>query len=157
MIQVAGKEETLRRAVARGEVRVNPTTLAMIEEGSLPKGDVLAVARVAGIMAAKNTPKLIPLCHPVRLTSIELEFGLDQEKGKVLIEARVAAVDRTGVEMEAMTAVAAAALTVYDMVKGVDRLAVIGKLRLVAKSGGKSGDFWREGEDEDVSGSYFNR
>ncbi|ACX52057.1 molybdenum cofactor biosynthesis protein C [Ammonifex degensii KC4] len=152
MVQVGGKEETLRRAVARGAVVVSPATLELIERGALPKGDVLTVARVAGIMAAKLTPRLLPLCHPVRLTSVEVELKLDRQKSRVEIEARATAVDRTGVEMEALTAVAVAALTVYDMIKGVDRCAFITDIRLVAKSGGKSGDFVREGEEEVCTG-----
>lgn len=143
MVQVGQKAETLREAVARGALRVRPETLQLVASGRLPKGDVLAVARVAGIMAAKDTPRLIPLCHPVRLTGAEVDFELNEKRRRVEITARVKAVDRTGVEMEAMTAVAVAALALYDMVKAVDREAVIEEIHLEYKTGGKSGTFRR--------------
>ncbi|RJX17234.1 MAG: cyclic pyranopterin monophosphate synthase MoaC [Ammonifex sp.] len=143
MVEVTQKQETPREAVARGCVSVRPETLKLIAAGKVPKGDVLAAARLAGIMAAKETPRLIPLCHPVRLTGVELELRPDEEQSRVEIEARVKAVDRTGVEMEAMVAVAGAALALYDMVKAVDREAVIQEILLLYKSGGKSGTYQR--------------
>lgn len=143
MVEVAEKPETLREAVAQGALRVKPETLRLISAGELPKGDVLAVARIAGIMAAKETPRLIPLCHPVRVSGVEIDFILNEEKSRVEIKARVKAVDRTGVEMEAMTAVAGSALALYDMVKAVEREASIEEICLVYKSGGKSGVFER--------------
>ncbi|MDI6631576.1 MAG: cyclic pyranopterin monophosphate synthase MoaC [Bacillota bacterium] len=145
MVEVAEKPESFREAVARGALRVKPETLELIAAGRLPKGDVLAVARVAGIMAAKETPRLVPLCHPVRVTGVAVDFQLDKEKTRVEITVRVKAVDRTGVEMEAMAGVAGAALALYDMVKAVDREAVIEEILLEYKSGGKSGVFRRSG------------
>lgn len=146
MVEVGGKEATFREAVARGEVRMRPETLDLILAGKVPKGEVFGVARVAGIMAAKKTPELIPLCHPLLLTGIEVLFRPDREMNRVEIEARVRTTGQTGVEMEALTAVAAAALTIYDMAKAVDKEMIIGEVRLVHKSGGKSGVFQREGE-----------
>ncbi|MEW6446480.1 MAG: cyclic pyranopterin monophosphate synthase MoaC [Bacillota bacterium] len=143
MVEVAKKAETLREAAASGALRVRPETLQLIASGGLPKGDVLAVARIAGIMAAKETPRLIPLCHPIRITGVEVDFRLNEKTSRVEITARVKAVDRTGVEMEAMTAVAGAALALYDMVKAVDREAVIEEISLEYKSGGKTGVFQR--------------
>lgn len=143
MVQVGEKAETLREAVARGALRVRPETLQLVASGRLPKGDVLSLARVAGIMASKETPRLIPLCHPVRITGAEVDFELNEKRSRVEITARVKAVDRTGVEMEAMTAVAGAALALYDMVKAVDKEAVIEEIGLEYKSGGKSGVFRR--------------
>lgn len=148
MVEVGGKEITRREAVARGEVAMRPGTLDMILEGKTPKGEVFGVARVAGIMAAKKTPALIPLCHPLMLTGIDVQFRPDRELSRVEIEARVKSTGQTGVEMEALTAVSAAALTIYDMCKAVDREMVIGAIRLVHKSGGKSGSFEREGEEK---------
>lgn len=141
MVDVGGKAVTDRVAVAKGSVLMAPATLALIQEGRIGKGDVLAVARLAGIMAAKRTPDLIPLCHHVALASVELEFACDAARRAVDIAATCKASDRTGVEMEAMTAVAVAALTVYDMCKAVDRGMRIAEVRLVHKSGGKSGTF----------------
>uniref|UniRef100_A0A7C2IDV6 Cyclic pyranopterin monophosphate synthase n=1 Tax=Ammonifex degensii TaxID=42838 RepID=A0A7C2IDV6_9THEO len=143
VVEVAEKPETFREAVARGALRVRPETLELIAAGQLPKGDVLAVARVAGIMAVKETPRLVPLCHPVRVAGATVDFHLNKERSQVEITARVKAVDRTGVEMEAMTAVAVAALALYDMVKAVDREAVIEGICLAYKSGGGSGVFQR--------------
>lgn len=143
MVEVTEKQESFREAVARGALRVRPETLELIAAQALPKGDVLAVARIAGITAVKETPRLIPLCHPVRVTGVEVELWPDKDKSKVEIEARVKAIDRTGVEMEAMVAVAGAALALYDMVKAVDRGAVIEEILLVYKSGGKSGTYSR--------------
>ncbi|HEY64364.1 MAG TPA: cyclic pyranopterin monophosphate synthase MoaC [Caldilineae bacterium] len=141
MVDVGHKPDTEREAVARGEVRLHPETLHLIREGDLPKGDVLATARVAGIMAAKRTSEWIPLCHPIQLTYVGVEFELDEANSRVIITATVRCLGKTGVEMEALTAVSAAALTIYDMVKAVERGAVIGEIRLLAKRGGKSGDW----------------
>ena len=139
MVDVGDKPETSRIAVARGAVRMAPSTLALVREGRAAKGDVLGVARLAGIMAAKRTADLIPLCHPLALTRVEVD--LQPEEGRVVIEARVAVTGQTGVEMEALTAVSVAALTVYDMLKAVDRGMVIEEIRVVLKDGGKSGRF----------------
>jgi cyclic pyranopterin phosphate synthase len=141
MVDVAEKPETLRTAEARGEVRVSAVVLKMILENRLPKGDVLGAARLAGIQAAKKTSELIPLCHPLRITSVEVEIRPDEGENLVKVRSRVRAVDRTGVEMEALMAVAVACLTVYDMGKAFDKRMVIGDIHLVSKSGGKSGDF----------------
>jgi len=144
MVEVGGKENTLREAVACGEVVMRPETLKLILEGKVPKGEVFGVARMAGIMAAKQTPSLIPLCHQLMLTGVEVHFRPDQEHNKIEIEARVRTIGKTGVEMEALTAVSVAALTIYDMCKAVDREMVIGTIRLMRKSGGRSGLFERE-------------
>jgi cyclic pyranopterin phosphate synthase len=148
MVDVEPKEVTSREARARGTVYMAPETLQLIISGGIKKGDVLAVAQVAGIMGAKKTPELVPMCHPLLLTGIDLDFRYDQEQSAVEIEARVSCQGKTGVEMEALTAVSIAALTIYDMCKAVDRAMVIGEIRLVEKSGGKSGRFFREGEKE---------
>ncbi len=140
MVDISAKADTQREAVAAGEVRMAPETLALIQEGGLPKGDVLAVARVAGIMAAKRTPELIPLCHPLPLTHVAVDFTLDTERSAVEIVATARCTGPTGVEMEALTAVSVAALAIYDMCKAVDRRMRIGEIRLQRKSGGKSGD-----------------
>ena len=145
MVDVTAKEPTLRQAVAHGEVRMRPETVALIEEGGIPKGDVFAAARIAGIMAAKKTSELIPMCHPLELTGIEILFACDAAAGEVAIEAKVRTVGRTGVEMEAMTAVGVAALTIYDMCKSVDREIILADIRLMSKQGGKSGAFVRKG------------
>jgi len=139
MVDVSGKAETDRIAVARGSVTMAPETLERIRLGTIAKGDVLSVARLAGIMGAKRTPDLIPLCHPLALSSVTLDLTLVPERNAVEIEATCKLRGRTGVEMEALTAVSVAALTVYDMVKAIDRAMVIGEIRLVHKSGGKSG------------------
>lgn len=143
MVDVTRKKETVRVAVARGSVLMKPETLAMISRGEMAKGDVFSVARIAGIMAAKNTSGLIPLCHPLQLTGVEIRFSVRDER-TLEIEAQVTNRGRTGVEMEAMTAVSAAALTVYDMCKAVDRRMVLTEIRLISKTGGKSGSFVRE-------------
>lgn len=143
MVDVTAKSPTLRRAVARGKVRMRPETAALIQEGGIPKGDVFSTARIAGIMAAKKTGELIPMCHPLELTGIEVLFSCDAAAGEVAVEAKVQTVGRTGVEMEAMTAVGVAALTIYDMCKAVDREIVITDIRLMSKEGGKSGAFVR--------------
>ena len=144
MVDVGGKDVTVREAVARGEIRMKPETLDLIITGKAKKGDVLGVARIAAIMAAKRTPELIPLAHPLPLSSVRVEFIPDRERSVVEIEAKVKVTARTGVEMEALTAVAAAGLTIYDMCKAVDREMVISDVRLVEKSGGRSGHFRRE-------------
>ncbi len=143
MVDVGQKDDTRRRAVAHGEVRMQPETLAMIEAGEAGKGDVLGIAEIAGIMASKRTSDLIPLCHPLPLTSVKLELTPDTDNSKVTIHATAETTGKTGVEMEALTAVSVAALTVYDMVKAVDRWMVIGEIRLEEKTGGKSGDWVR--------------
>jgi cyclic pyranopterin phosphate synthase len=142
MVDVAPKPETAREAVARARVRMRPATLRMVRAGNAPKGDVLGIARAAGILAAKRTPDLIPLCHPLRLTGVDVSFRDDARHGVLDIEARVRTVDKTGVEMEALTAASVAALTVYDMVKAVEKGVTIARVQLVRKSGGKSG-LWR--------------
>ena len=142
MVDVSPKRETAREAVAQVIVKMRAATLHAIQAGQLAKGDVLGVARTAGIMAAKRTPELIPLCHPLRITGCDVTFALDDKHSTVTIEARVRTVDKTGVEMEALTAAAVAGLTVYDMVKAVDRGIVLSGLCLLEKTGGKSGA-WR--------------
>lgn len=144
MVDVSHKDITPRVAVASGYVAMQTSTLALVKAGKMAKGDVLAVAQVAGIMAAKRTAELVPMCHPLPLTAVDLDFALDEAASRVLITATAKTTDRTGVEMEALTAVAVAALTIYDMCKAVDRGMVIGEIRLEMKSGGKSGTFSRE-------------
>ncbi len=144
MVDVGEKEVTVREAVARGEVRMKPETMTLILEGRAKKGDVLGVARIAGIIAAKKTPELIPLTHPLPLSSVRIEFFPDRERSVIEIEARVKVSARTGVEMEALTAVACAGLTIYDMCKAVDRSMVLSEVRLIEKSGGRSGHFVRQ-------------
>ncbi|MBF0323579.1 MAG: cyclic pyranopterin monophosphate synthase MoaC [Alphaproteobacteria bacterium] len=139
MVDVSAKDETERVAIAQGKVLMAPATMALIQSRGLKKGDVLAVAQLAGIMGAKRAPDLIPLCHPLALTSVKVELALDTENNAVLIEALCKLKGRTGVEMEALTAVSVAALTVYDMVKAVDKGLRITDIRLIHKSGGKSG------------------
>jgi len=140
MVDVGGKAETQRVAIALGRIRMNAATLAALRDGTAPKGDVLAVARIAGIMAAKRTAELIPLCHPLALDAVSVEFAFVEDG----VEARATAslTGRTGVEMEALTAVSVALLTVYDMAKAIDKAMVIDGVRLIEKRGGKSGD-WR--------------
>jgi cyclic pyranopterin phosphate synthase len=144
MVDVSAKAETPREAVARAVVRMKPATLRLVRAGNAPKGDVLGVARTAGIMAAKRTHELIPLCHPVRLTGIDVAFRDDARRGALTIETRVRTVDKTGVEMEALTAASVAALAVYDMVKAVEKGVSIERVELLRKSGGKSGTWTRE-------------
>jgi cyclic pyranopterin phosphate synthase len=146
MVDVGGKDVTAREAVARGRVKMPQETLEMIASGKMPKGDVLAAAQVAGIMAAKRTPDLVPLCHPLDLAGVDVRLHLDWESGAVEVEAAVRAEAKTGAEMEALTAVSVACLTVYDMCKSVQKDMVISDVRLVSKSGGKSGVYLREGE-----------
>jgi len=140
MVDVSEKGPTSRVAVARGRIGMQPATLELIRRGEMAKGDVLAVAKIAGILAAKRTHELIPLCHPLQISHISLEFDLDEEKSEVEVAATVRATERTGVEMEALTAVAVSLLTIYDMCKAVDRGMKIQEIRLVRKSGGKSGE-----------------
>jgi cyclic pyranopterin phosphate synthase len=139
MLDVGSKEKTHRVALARGFVEMRPETLERIRKGQVEKGDVLAAARIAGIMAAKRTPDIIPLCHPIALTRAEVQLFLEDEPSRVRIESRVETMDRTGVEMEALHAVCAAGLTVYDMLKSVDRGMVLSHVSLLHKSGGRSG------------------
>lgn len=143
MVDVAEKEVTVREAVAAGTVRMNPQVLRLIVAGQIPKGDVIAVARVAGIMAAKKTPELIPLCHPLSISSVSVECTPDEDRGVIAIEARVKVEGKTGVEMEALTAVSVAALTIYDMCKAADKGMVISDICLQQKTGGKSGTYVR--------------
>jgi cyclic pyranopterin phosphate synthase len=140
MVNVSSKPDTERLAIARGQVHMTPGTLALIRQGALSKGDVLATARIAGIMAAKRTAELIPLCHPLAISHVDIALSLDEKSSCVLIEASVSTVGKTGVEMEALTAVSVAALTVYDMAKAVQRDMRIEAIRLVEKHGGQSGD-----------------
>lgn len=144
MVDVSAKEETDRVAVAKGEVRMLRSTLELIRAGQLAKGDVLTVARIAGIAGAKKTSDLIPLCHPLPLTQIEVDFELDEALPGVLITATAKTHARTGVEMEALTAVSVAALTVYDMAKAAEKTMRIGNVHLVEKHGGRSGDVFNE-------------
>jgi cyclic pyranopterin monophosphate synthase len=144
MVDVGGKDITIREAVAEATVCMAPETLALVVEGKAPKGDVLATARIAGIQAAKRTPELIPLCHQIALTSVEMAFEPDPATGRLRVEALARARDRTGVEMEALTAVAVASLTVYDMLKAVDRAIRIDGVVLLEKRGGRSGDWRRD-------------
>lgn len=146
MVDVSEKAPTLRQAVARAEVHLQRETLAKIKANAIAKGDVLAVAQVAGVLAAKRTDELIPLAHPLPLTGVTVAFRLDETTPAVQIEATVSTVAPTGVEMEALAAVAAAALTIYDMCKAVDRGMTIERLRLVSKTGGRRGAYHREGE-----------
>ena len=140
MVDVGGKAETARSAIAGGRIRMSREALQAVRDGSGPKGDVLAAARIAGIMAAKKTGELIPLCHPLALDTVAVEFAF--EEGAVRATARAALTGRTGVEMEALTAVSLALLTIYDMAKALDKGMVIEEVRLLEKTGGKSGD-WR--------------
>ena len=140
MVDVGGKPETARSATATGRIAMHPATLAAIRDGDMPKGDVLASARIAGIMAAKKTAELIPLCHPLALDAVTVEFAFEADG--VRATARASLTGRTGVEMEAMTAAAIALLTVYDMAKALDKGMVVEEVRLLEKTGGKSGD-WR--------------
>ena len=144
MVDVGWKSETERVAVAKGSISMMPETLELIKANGFEKGDVLGVARIAGIMGAKNTSQLIPLCHPLPLDQVTVEFEYEDERGAVSITATAKTTARTGVEMEALTAVSVAALTIYDMCKGVDRAMRIGDIRLIRKTGGKSGDIFLE-------------
>jgi cyclic pyranopterin phosphate synthase len=143
MVDVTMKEPSAREAVARGKVLMRRDTVNLIEKGDMPKGDVFGVAKIAGIMAAKKTSEMIPMCHPLELTGIDITFTSNAELGEITIEAKVKNVGRTGVEMEAMTAVSVAALTIYDMCKSADKNIVIADIKLISKHGGKSGPFIR--------------
>lgn len=142
MVDVSAKPASMREAVAEGRIRMSATALAAVRDGAVQKGDVLAAARIAGIMAAKRTSEIIPLCHPLMLTKVSVDFGFETDAIRVTATARVTG--QTGVEMEALTAVSAALLTCYDMAKSVDKGMVIGDIRLLTKRGGKSGD-WQAG------------
>ena len=141
MVDVSNKNETERIAIATGTVKASSETIELIKSGQIGKGDVLGVARVAGIMAMKNTSNLIPMCHPIMITGSSIDFEIDSEKNEIRITATSKVVHKTGVEMEALTGVSIAALTIYDMCKAVDKRMVIGDIHLVKKLGGKSGEF----------------
>ena len=145
MVDVSGKDPTLRTAVAEAQVVLRPETLAAVIEGRMTKGDVLVVARLAGIAAAKRTPELIPLSHPLAIHHAAIDFDTDRATGVILVAATIRAFERTGVEMEAMVAAAVASLTIYDMCKGKDKSITIGKISLLYKEGGKSGVYKRSG------------
>jgi cyclic pyranopterin monophosphate synthase len=144
MVDVTGKEVTDREAVASATISMKPETLRLILDRKVTKGDVFGVARVAGIMAAKRTPDLIPMCHPLNISSVTIDFSVDDNKSEVGITASVRVTGQTGVEMEALVAASVAALTVYDMCKAADREMVISEIMLLRKSGGKSGEFTRK-------------
>ncbi len=148
MVDVGEKPDTKRMAVAKGEVVMRPETLRCIAEGRLPKGDALAIAQIAGTMAAKRTPELIPMCHPLFLNQIDVKLHIDEKRSRVVIKAIVRSWGKTGVEMEALTAVSVAALTLYDMVKAVEKTVRISDIRLVEKHGGKSGSLVLEDKVE---------
>lgn len=144
MVDVGDKDDTKRMAVAKGSIYMKRETLDRILSGHMKKGDVLSVAQTAGIMAAKNTASAIPMCHNIFITGVEMNFIVDEEKVAIHIEARAKTIGKTGIEMESLYAVSVAALTIYDMCKAIDRTMRIGDIRLVSKSGGKSGDFTAE-------------
>ncbi|MBE2182129.1 MAG: cyclic pyranopterin monophosphate synthase MoaC [Anaerolineae bacterium] len=141
MVDVGDKPESTRTAVAAGKVLMKPETLRLIRENALKKGDALTTARIAGLMAAKRTSELIPLCHPISLTHVDIDFSFDDAESAVLIEASARTTGKTGVEMEALTAVSIAALTIYDMAKAVDRSMCLSEIRLLEKHGGVHGDY----------------
>ena len=143
MVDVTEKEPTVRVAVAGGAVAMKPETFSMIRDQKVKKGNVLETARIAGIMAAKKTSELIPMCHPLNLTHVQIDFELEETNSRIRIEASVRTIDQTGVEMEALTAVSVAALTVYDMCKSYDREMIVSNIQLLEKSGGKSGSYKR--------------
>ena len=145
MVDIGGKEETKREAVARGSIFMSPECLAMVEEGTMKKGDVLGVARVAGIMGAKRTSELIPLCHLLNLTKLTVDFEIKKETCEIEAVCRANTTGRTGVEMEALTGVSVALLTIYDMCKAVDKTMEMGSIHLEYKPGGKSGEFYNPG------------
>jgi len=153
MVDVSAKPETAREAVARAVLRMTPRTLRLARAGNAPKGDVFGVARTAAILAAKRTHELIPMCHPLRITGVDVSFSDDVRRGELVVEARVRTVDKTGVEMEALTAASVAALTVYDMVKAVEKGVTIARVQLLAKSGGKSGAWRRPGARRRTAGA----
>ena len=157
MVDVGVKDSSRRTAVAAGRVLVNPDTFALIKTGGMKKGDVLTVAQVAGVMGAKRTPDLIPMCHPILIDGIDMKLSLNEERCSVEIEATVSCDGRTGVEMEALSAVSTAALTVYDMCKAVQKDMVITDIRLLSKTGGVHGDFIRKENDDGIySSSPYN-
>ena len=143
MVNVTPKTETIRKAKAQGTVKMDSQTLKLIEKGQITKGNVLTTAKIAGIMAAKKTGELIPLCHPLEITGIDITFLINHKKSQIVIESEVQIQGKTGVEMEALTAVSVAALTIYDMCKAVNKKIIIGDIMLLEKSGGKSGVFSR--------------
>lgn len=143
MVDISGKPATKREAVAKGSVFMKKDTIRLIQDNKISKGDVLGVARIAGIMAAKKTSELIPMCHPLNISSVNIDFVIDTKKNRIDIESRVKITGRTGVEMEALTAVTAAALTIYDMCKSADKGMIISDIILIEKKGGKSGTFKR--------------
>ena len=145
MVDVGGKEETKREAVSRGSIFMSPECLAMVEEGTMKKGDVLGVARVAGIMGAKRTSELIPLCHLLNLTKLTVDFEIKKETCEIEAVCRAKTTGRTGVEMEALTGISVALLTIYDMCKAVDKTMEMGGIHLEYKTGGKSGEFYNPG------------
>ena len=147
MVDVGGKQDTERIAIARGSIQVSPEVLEKIQKGTIAKGDVLSVAQVAGIMGAKRTSENIPMCHPLFITGVEMDFEIDEARSMIHIQATVKTIGKTGVEMEALNAVSIAALTIYDMCKAVDKSMVITNIRLMKKTGGKSGTYVRK---EDV-------
>jgi len=146
MVDVTGKVPTIREAVAAGSVHMKPETMRLIKEGSIQKGDVLGVARIAGIMAAKKTSELIPMCHPLNIAYTAVDFSFNESAGTIDIKALVKITGQTGVEMEALVAVSSAALTIYDMCKSADKEMVISDIMLLEKRGGKSGEFIRKGK-----------
>ncbi|HEX3245352.1 MAG TPA: cyclic pyranopterin monophosphate synthase MoaC [Chloroflexota bacterium] len=148
MVDVSAKDDTVRVATAHGRVLMAPQTLQLVRSGGMAKGDVLAIAQIAGVMGAKRTPEVIPLCHPLPITGVDLSFELNDQDSAVDIAATVRVTGKTGVEMEALTAVSIAALTIYDMCKAVDKDMIIDRVRLMEKSGGKSGHYLREESDE---------
>lgn len=149
MVEVSHKEDTCREAIAEGRVKMSSETLALVVKGLIGKGDVLGVAQVAGIMGAKNTWQMIPMCHPLLLTGIDIDFRIDESASVIHISAFVKNIGKTGVEMEALMAVSTAALTIYDMCKAVEKGMVIEAIQLVVKSGGKSGEYRRDGVKEE--------
>ena len=144
MVDVTGKANTARVAVAQGRIQMKSATLELLAAGRMAKGNVLTTSKIAGIMAAKKTGELIPLCHPLGITAIDIDFIIDRKKSWVMIESRVQTIGQTGVEMEALTSVSVAALTIYDMCKAVDKEMMISQIVLLKKSGGKSGTFVRK-------------
>jgi cyclic pyranopterin monophosphate synthase len=146
MVDVSAKQPTLRTAIAAAEVRLSKELLAAIQSGGVAKGDVLGVARLAGIMAAKRTPDLIPLSHPLAIHNVTVDFDMNEAAGMITVQCKVRAFERTGVEMEAMTGASLAALTIYDMCKGSDKSITIGEIRLLFKEGGKSGVYQRDAD-----------
>ena len=151
MVDVTDKKPTSRTAVAQGVVAMNPATFKMIQNQTVMKGNVFETARIAGIMAAKKTSDLIPMCHPLNITHIAIDFYPDKETSTIKIEAVARIFDQTGIEMEALTAVAVAGLTIYDMCKSYDREMIVSDIRLLKKTGGKSGSFARENNNPDIS------